>query len=450
MGQTKFNLPMERLESSFLEIFERYGGEKVHTVFQRSGIFSAALTIWLMILQRINPRHALCSALEDLHNGKADQVLFKITRSKRVSEKSISWNSGGFSKARTRIQLEFVRGFVSFVIEFIVQRAGNKSFKEQRVFLLDGTTLALVRNPAILEKYPAGRNQNREIHNPEARIVTAHDLITGIAVCPEYGPITKGEQFLSRAVIDRLPPKSLILGDRNFGVFSVAFHATTAKHDVLIRLKKDRATKFMQGDKDTDHEVSWTPSRRDRETNPELPKNAAIKGKFIQVTLHKDGFQPLVLYFFTTASLTVEEVLELYKKREHIENDFRSIKHILNMEMIGAKSPAMVEKEILLGIAAYNLIRSIIAQAATQLNLTPRQISFSRSVEIIRIFYQKLTPVTTKEEYNQWIGRFLTALRQSQVYKRKRPPQPRKVIRRKTNFPLMKKSRAEEIQKLVH
>ena len=38
-----------------------------------------------------------------------------------------------------------------------------------------------------------------------------------------------------------LPASSLLMGDRNFGVFSVVWNAKQAGHDVLIRLSEPRA-----------------------------------------------------------------------------------------------------------------------------------------------------------------------------------------------------------------
>jgi hypothetical protein len=51
-----------------------------------------------------------------------------------------------------------------------------------------------------------------------------------------YGPEAVSEQALTEHLLDRLPKHSVLLGDINLGVFSVAFAATQRGHDVLLRV----------------------------------------------------------------------------------------------------------------------------------------------------------------------------------------------------------------------
>ena len=60
----------------------------------------------------------------------------------------------------------------------------------------------------------------------------------------------------------------------------------------------------------------------------------------------------------------------------------------------------MLEKEVLFGIAAYNLVRAVVAIAAKKLNIEPRKISFSRAVRLTKLFGNQLAaapPVGQKE-----------------------------------------------------
>ena len=83
------------------------------------------------------------------------------------------------------------------------------------------------------------------------------------------------------------------------------------------------------------------------------------------------------LYFFTSLDLPAQRILELYGYRWNIETDLRSLKCEVRLHMLTAKSKDMVEKELVLGVAAYNLTRAAIHEAAAALEVSPRQFSFS-------------------------------------------------------------------------
>ena len=115
----------------------------------------------------------------------------------------------------------------------------------------------------------------------------------------------------------------------------------------------------------------------------------------------------MVLFFFTTCPEPPHLLAKLYGKRERIENDIRSLKHTLGMEMLYARTSEMTQKELVLGVAAYNLLRACLAVAAKRLGLEPRQISFSRGAELTRIFGNKIRLAESQNERNEIIEKYL-------------------------------------------
>jgi hypothetical protein len=58
----------------------------------------------------------------------------------------------------------------------------------------------------------------------------------------------------------------------------------------------------------------------------------------------------------------------------------------MQMDVLRCKTPELVRKEIWTHVLAYNLIRTIIAQAASQRGLEPRSISFKEVVQTLEAF----------------------------------------------------------------
>src|SRR5437660_2539596 len=69
-----------------------------------------------------------------------------------------------------------------------------------------------------------------------------------------------------------------------------------------------------------------------------------------------------------------------------IEVDIRSIKSTMKMDVLRCKTPEMVRKEIWMHLLAYNLIRTVMAQAARGHGLAPREISFKGALQTLNAF----------------------------------------------------------------
>src|SRR5205807_9891936 len=81
-----------------------------------------------------------------------------------------------------------------------------------------------------------------------------------------------------------------------------------------------------------------------------------------------------------------EDLASLYRARWNNELDLRSIKVTLQMGMLRCKTPDLVRKEIWTHALAYNLIRTVMAQAAAGEGVPPRSISFKATLQVLEAF----------------------------------------------------------------
>jgi hypothetical protein len=141
-----------------------------------------------------------------------------------------------------------------------------------------------------------------------------------------------------------------------------------------------------------DHIVQWLKPRKprsiDQKTYDALPDFLTIRE--CRVRVEQPGFRIKVLCVATTL-LDADEYLQndlaqLYRARWNAELDLRSLKQTLQMDVLRCKTPELVRKEICTHLLAYNLIRTIVAQAATEHDLAPRSISFKGAVQTLEAF----------------------------------------------------------------
>lgn len=410
----------------------------------RLRIFSLPLLIWLMIYQHLEPKATLSAAVQQVVQQRPRSLL---PDHKRIREGTVSGHTGAYSDARQAMPLVVAEKVADRLVEHLMQfRRPALADWDRRVFVLDGSTVEAPHTPELVEAYPPAQNQYGNSHWPVLLLLLAEELTTGLAQrpCwgPMYGPNAVSEQELTERVLERLPAASVILGDINFGVFSVAFAATQRGDDALLRLQPNRARSVGRGlplGPATDQPVVWRPSAYERKQHPDLPADACVHGRFIAQRVKASNGVSQTLYFFTTLPLTVEQILELYGQRWNIETDLRSLKQTVNLKMLRCQSVDMIAKELVLTIASYNLVRAVMNAAAQQNDLDPRRLSFSRSQDVITAALPGLEAATTPAEYETRLQRMLQLVASCKLPDRsRRRATPRQVWGHSCKFPKRK------------
>lgn len=376
------------------------------------GIYSLAVVVWLMMWQRLDGRGSLADAVQQLLQGSLGDL---VPPEKRVVERRVSSNTGALSRARKRLPPEAAEAVCDQIFTNLMEPAQAGGGLLRRLFLIDGSSLRLPHTAALTKAYPPGSNQHGEAHWPVIRILMAHHLGSGLAVRPCWGPMygdeAVSEQGLTEQILERLPTEAVLMADRNFAVFSVAWAAQQHNYGVLFRITEERARKIagqILPPAGKERRIEWRPSPHDRRAHPALPADAVVRGRLIVAHVAGEDGKPLKLYLFTTLEEPMEELVELYRRRWDVELDIRSLKQTLRLHSLSSKTPEMAEKELLLAIAGYNLVRSVQMAAAQQANLEPRRLSFSRVQAVVMTALPRLATCT---DAVQWEDEYQKVLR---------------------------------------
>lgn len=411
-----------------------------HSAFSRQGPLSAWVVMWLMIFQRLHAKGTLAVAVRELMTGPVHASV-RSPQSEAAGEppRQLSTNTSAFSQARSKLPLEVAEQVSELIFQSLEQQPQVLPELGLPLFLLDGSTFLLAHNPESAKAYPPARNQHGASHWPVMRVVVAHDVINGLATPPCWGPQTVSEQALAKKIMTRLPAGCVVLGDSNFGVFSIAYHAAQQKHPCLFRLTQARAQKLNGGiapSSKTDQAIRWRPSREDLRSNPEIPAEASVQGRLLAFKVRDARGKWQKLYFFTSLTESADQILSVYGYRWNIETDLRSLKGEVRLHMIEAKSPEMVAKELVLGVAAYNLTRAAMNDAASALHLNPRQFSFSLAQDTLNAFLPAFARATSDHERQRLMQQMLQVFAQSTLpRRRKRRSSPRMIWPRPCSFP---------------
>jgi len=415
---------------------------------QNNRVYTLAVVLWLMIGQWLQGHGSLDSAVLELLRGLPAGFWphpCKRLQAWRRRTAPLSGHTAAYNKARHRLPLSVVEHCCDRIFEQLTAETGGAlPTLGRRAFFFDGTSVQLPPSQALRQSYPPGSNQHGESHWPLLRMLVAHDLQTGLAMRPQWGPLNGqqavSEQQLLEAAIDRLPPASLVVGDANFGVFSVAYAVTQRGHTALLRLTAQRARRLAGGPlhDGIDLPLTWRPSREDRKSHPHLPKDACVRGRLLVCLVRPSNqAEPFLLAIFTTGETAPQQVLEVYGQRWNIETDLRTLKSTLQLEQLRCTTPAMVAKELDLAMAAYNLVRAVTCLAAQKAGLPPRAYSFTRVRNVVQAFAPLIATAPNPEQAKQHFDRMMYYVSQARLPKRnrKRPSYPRAVWPKPHSFP---------------
>ena len=427
------SLYQRTVPAGVMEYLQRQAGIRV-----RRGIYSLPVVVWLMIAQRLQSNGTLASSVQQLAQGAADPLLGNC---KRVREGRISTRTGGYCQARQRMSTLVAERVNEEIVERLRQQLSEPPpGLPGPVFLLDGSTLQLEHTRDLVAGYPLARNQHGSVHWPVLRIVVLHDVSNGLAQRPCWGPLcgpeAVSEQSLAATAMDRLPAKAVVMGDRNFGVFSVAWAAQQRGHAVLLRLTDVRARKLVGPVSQAgNYPVEWKPSRWDGGKHRSWPPEAALGGRVIAWRIGR-GKSKSWLYLFTTLELPAEQIVELYGHRWNIETDLRSLKRTVQLHHLTARTAEMMEKELLMAVSAYNLVRAVMCLAARRADVDPRQLSFTQVLNVVNCAWPRLMAARSVQEHHREFERMLDfAARCRLPRRRKRRSYPRAVWGRGYHFP---------------
>jgi len=316
---------------------------------------------------------------------------------------------------------------------------------------VDGSTITMPDTPENQGEYPQAKTQKPGCGLPIARIVVVFSLASGVvleAAIGRYKGKKTGENSLFRTLHDVLEAGDVVLADRHFGGWFDIAMAQQRGADVVVRKHQKRATDFRSGQRlgHEDHLVRLSkpprPGWMTAEQYAALPDEFVLREVRVRVT--QRGFRTKVLVVVTTLldaeEYSAEEIAALYRRRWHAELELRSLKVVLQMDHLRCKKPHRVRNEFFMHLLAYNLIRRVMALAATKTNENPWRISFKGTLQTLHNFLPLLVHCMPLELGCEAL---LESVASHTVGNRPDRYEPRRIKRRPKPHKLMQQSRAE-------
>lgn len=348
----------------------------------RERVYGPLATLALFIEQVLGADHS-CQ----------DAVARGVSARVALGQRPCSLNTGPYCKARARLSLALIEQLGREVGERLSARQPTAwLWRGRPVKLVDGTTVSMPDTAPNQARFPQNREQKPGLGFPLARLVAIVSLSSGTVLEWACGPCEgkeTGETALMWTLSQRLRPGDVVIADRCYAGYFMIARLVQLDIDVVIRQHQRRHTDFRRGRRlgVRDHVVSWTRPKR-----PAWMSEAdyALMPDALFMREVRAGGWTLVSSLLDADAVAKQELVELYRARWQVELDLRSIKTVMQMDVLRCKSPAMVMKEIAVHLLAYNLVRAVMAQAAQLGHVLPRELSFKGTLQLLRAFEENL------------------------------------------------------------
>jgi Transposase DDE domain len=414
-------------------------------------IFTPLVTLWVFLGQVLSADHSCRYAVARLIAHRVSQGL-----------KPCSSETGAYCQARKRLPERFFSMVACLVGRKLDAQVDTQwLWKGRRVYLFDGSTVSMPDTPENRKEYPLTYNQRPGTAFPVARIGAIISLACGaivnLGIC-RYAGKGQSELGMLRKLWDVFRRGDVLVADRLMCAWTEMVMLQQRGVDCVFRLTSHRTVDFRRGmrlGKD-DHIVQWMkptkPRSIDRQTYAALPEFLLVRECRIRV--ERPGFRVRCLVIATTLlnadEYTKADLAQAYRGRWNEELDLRSIKITMQMDLLRCKTPELVRKEIWTHVLAYNLIRTIMAQAASQHDISPRSISFKATIQFLEAFQPVIAHQGDRgiEHRQELYQQLLTAIATHRVADRPDRFEPRMTKRRPKNYNRLTRPR-KEIKRLI-
>jgi hypothetical protein len=414
----------------------------------RDTLYTPIVVVWAWLSQVLDADKSLSHAVK--------RVIAWIAA---AQEEVPCADTGAYSKARKRLPLGVLKPLLrQSATELTSVNKPGQQWCGRRVKAYDGTTVLMSDTLANQEVYPQHSNQKEGCGFPLAKLVVWFCGTTGAVLEVAIAAFSTSEWQLSRQLYATLQREDVVVADSAYGTYVDLALVRSQGADAVFRKHHARQCDFRRGKKlgIGDHIVRWQrplkcPQSMSIAEFEALPENIEVRE--VHLLIQRSGFRPKEIILVTTLldpkPYRKDKLVELYRLRwQTTEVNLKHLKTTLKMEMIAAKTPEMVQKDIYIHLLAYNLLRTLMWQSVQSTQLSPLRLSLQQTRQQFNHFRPQLA-LASQQQRRQFYTTLLKVIATLSVPLRPNRVEPRVVKRRPKPFPRMQQPRSTLKAKLA-
>jgi hypothetical protein len=346
--------------------------------------YSIRRTWWCFLWQMFQLNVACRDVVRQL------QAMFAVEGRPGVDE-----GTSAYCQARARLPDELLTAALRASAQAATTRVAPSAALQGRVVkMLDGSTVTLSDTPLNQATYPQSKSQKPGCGFPLLNLLVVWNSRGAPIEDVELGNQHHSELRLLHQLLPRLSAKDIAVYDRAAGHYVGCALLRDRGIDLISRVHT-RCIDWRKGHRlgRNDRLVTWRKSQRKppyltAEQWAALPEEIPVR--VIRVHVQQKGFRTRELELVTTLldaeAYPAAEIIEAYLRRWRLEMCLDDLKTTLGLDALRCLSPAMVRRELLMVLITHNLVRAVMAEAATAHTVPLDRLSFTGTLATLRSY----------------------------------------------------------------
>jgi hypothetical protein len=338
------------------------------------------------------------------------QILHGNTACQHVVQFGIwKFSESAYCQARKRLPLAVFQKLLEQITAKLRQttQASSLWLARHRVWIVDGSSFSMSDVAELQRHFGQPGEQRPGCGFPVAKFLALIDVATGMISRVLTAPLRSHESSRVAQLHDALKAGDVLLGDRGFCSFAhlallvqrdvhavfrihqqVIVDFTPGRNHVPVNAKKQPAgmprSRWERALGLKDQVVTWfKPKKAPEWMTPEqfasLPQEIIVRE--LRYRVETRGFRTREITLVTTLLdgevYSAESLADLYYRRWQVETNYKDLKITMEMDILHCRTVEGVLKELAVFALAYNLVRSVMFEAAR-----------ARGVPVVRISVQ--------------------------------------------------------------
>jgi hypothetical protein len=409
----------------------------------RNRFFPPTVTFWAFLAQVLARGSSCRDALRRI------QAWWQFESPKAALPSS---DTSAYCAARRRLNEKAINQISSHLADHLESKVtASDRWKNRVVKIVDGTGVSMPDTEANQEKWPQSRLQKTGCGFPTMKLIGLFSLASGALLELAHGSKHDSEIELMRELRHSLKPDDILLTDRGFCSFTEIAAMLARGVDCVMRQHQRRAVDFQAGRKlgPDDRLLEWQkpetcPKSCTKEEFAALPARLVLR--MLRYRVKVAGFRTRQVVLITTlidpALYPKEDLAELYFRRWNVELYFREIKTLLGLDILRCLTPEMIRKELVMHQIAYNLVRTLMQQAALTYHVALKRLSFKGALDSLHHFAAVIHAATGKpRKQAQLLNALLQSIAMDLLPERPGRCEPRAKKRRPKGYQVLTKPR---------
>lgn len=301
------------------------------------------------------------------------------------------FTASAYCQARSKLPVEL---FKTLLAQMTKNQSAMKTWLGRRLLLVDGSTFSMSDTAELMEHFGQPSGQKEGCGFPMAHFLAIMHAGSGLIQELLPGKLFTSDLTSFVKLHSSLKKADVVVGDRGFCSYVNFWLLIAREVDAVFRMHQRR--KFSldnSGSKKSsiirkklgvdDQLVTWfkpekPPLWMSQEQYKEIPEQVILRE--LRYVVKQKGFRVEEIVIVTTLlnaeSFSKEAIEEVYQQRWQIETNFGHLKTTMKMDVVRCKSVDGVLRELYGFAIIYNVLCSIMIQAADQIGCCIRRISF--------------------------------------------------------------------------